>query len=121
MFKSCQRLGDNPRDHDGVFKGLNDAITDVSGVRPESDHLQAPPAASPFKPWKIYPSPPPPRWQFSDERAAIRVDGTAERVNDDVDSQMPGEHPFIFKIDDTGVFHVYETLDGMPRPSSIQI
>jgi hypothetical protein len=114
MFKSCQRLGDNPRDHDGVFTGINEAIADVSGVRP--DYLHAPPVTSPFQPWKIYPPPPPPRWKFSDEHEAVGVDGTVERANDGFDpqsSEMPGEHPLVFKIDETGVFQVYETLKGM--------
>ncbi|TFY66445.1 hypothetical protein EVG20_g4651 [Dentipellis fragilis] len=34
---SLQRLGDNPRDHDGVFHGLPAGTTDVSGVHPDVD------------------------------------------------------------------------------------
>jgi AMP deaminase len=30
MLKSLQRLGDDPRDHDGVFHGLSPALADFS-------------------------------------------------------------------------------------------
>src|SRR5579872_7495791 len=37
MKISLQRLGDNPRDHDGHFSGIDPNIADVSGVQPDKD------------------------------------------------------------------------------------
>jgi AMP deaminase len=38
MKYSLQRLGDNPRDHDGVFQGFSADIGGVSEVRPDAWH-----------------------------------------------------------------------------------
>ncbi|KAA1469716.1 AMP deaminase [Dentipellis sp. KUC8613] len=37
IARSLQRLGDNPRDHDGVFRGLPAGTADVAGVHPDVD------------------------------------------------------------------------------------
>lgn len=70
MEISLQRLGDNPRDHDGVFSGFQPGAADVNGIRPDADLRSAEePSNSPSHPdplpaWKIYPAPPPAHWHW---------------------------------------------------------
>ena len=114
MLRSRQRLGDNPRDHDGRFQGLDDNLADVSGVRPDGDYTTNNPPPSPFKPWKIYPKPPPPHWHWTDKEKAIHTDG-AQKSDEEFlfeDCDIPGAHSYSFKIDDKGVFQVYEDVNG---------
>ena len=124
MLKSCQRLGDDPRDYDGVFKGVEDEHKDVSGVRPDS-HIwdkefkvegEKKDAGEPGK-WKIYPKPPPPHWHWKDKNQVVR--GTEET---DEARTPQGDEEFVlkeceipgvmdgwsFKIDVKGVYQVYE-------------
>ena len=49
MSLSGQKLGFNPRDHDGVFGGLDDDIAGVCGVHPDADYAARPPAKSSFR------------------------------------------------------------------------
>lgn len=119
MRVSLQRLGDNPRDHDGYFTGLDPKIADVSGVRPDADipedtflgpedKLQK----SPHKPWRIYPKPPSPHWRWaadtepvheSDEKA-----GKEEFAFEEC--EIPASHDgWNFGLDETGVYQVYNT------------
>ncbi|KIM81107.1 hypothetical protein PILCRDRAFT_9138 [Piloderma croceum F 1598] len=116
MAKSLQRLGDNPRDYDGHFTGLDDGIADVSTVRPDSKIGTSQPSSSPFEPWKIYPAPPPPQWYRTDTEKVVPVDGnnpyraTSEFVYEDC--SIPGSHNLDFAIDETGIFQVYEDVQA---------
>ncbi|KAL7419524.1 AMP deaminase [Cryptotrichosporon argae] len=68
---SNQRLGDNPRDHDGHFHGFTPAsAADVAGLKPDGNSAAeaAEDAPDPLKTWEIYPPPPPPHWHWSDDR-----------------------------------------------------
>lgn len=122
MVKSRQRLGDNPRDHDGRFPGLDDKIADVHGARPDADFRKNDPPPSPFDAWKIYPSPPPPHWHWTDKEKVVSGERNSARGSDEFvfeDCSIPGLHPWHFEIDDKGVFQVYEKSEG--GPSSIRI
>jgi AMP deaminase len=118
ITKSLQRLGDNPRDHDGVFHGVAESLADVSGVKPDVDHSLAASLSSPHEPWVIYPSPPPPHWRFTAVKTVISADG---RVTPDgqfnfSQCQIPGNHDWEFEIDDKGVYQVYTNADGNSAP-----
>ena len=153
MKYSLQRLGDNPRDHDGVFQGFSTDIDigGVSGVRPDAwDELLKkgnikPPAPRPmvtgyppatidpvvaakqtasipglnaeegqFKPWRIYPKPPPPFWHWKD---AHTVGATGTPADEDfvfnpleIPGKAEGEGEGLeFEIDSKGVFQVYRS------------
>ncbi|KAI9443520.1 AMP deaminase [Lactarius indigo] len=107
MTASNQRLGDNPRDHDGVFHGIPEGVSDVMGVRPEAANAYVP-AEEQFRPWRIYPRPPAPHWQWTAEKEAISS-GTAppRDVFDLSRIEIPGPHEWEFEIDDKGVYQVY--------------
>jgi AMP deaminase len=84
MRISLQRLGDDPRDYDGVFQGFgSEDIGGVNGVRPDAweslKNARGPEGASSIgktkaaqtrpdepevKHWSIYPPPPPPHWHW---------------------------------------------------------
>jgi len=116
MCKSRQRLGDNPRDHDGKFSGFDDDKADVSGIRADVDAYTPP--ASPFHPWKIYPRPPPPHWHWTDKDIVKR-----DRKRDGVEQEeeefefeecpIPESHPWRFEIDEKGVYQVYKDAEGV--------
>lgn len=120
MQVSLQRLGDNPRDHDGQFNGLDPKIADVSGVRPDADiSAYTPPGSedalprSPHKPWRIYPRPPPPHWQWTTDTEPVRgsnepMAGKEEFAFDKC--EIPGRHDgWSFGLDETGLYQVYNT------------
>ncbi|KII90921.1 hypothetical protein PLICRDRAFT_697351 [Plicaturopsis crispa FD-325 SS-3] len=111
MCKSKQRLGDNPRDYDGQFQGLEEGIADVSGVRPDANYASSQPPSEQFEPWRIYPRPPPPHWHWTDKHKLVGKDHSPSSEEEFVfeDCPIPGEHPWEFEIDDTGVFQVYES------------
>ncbi|KAG9290943.1 hypothetical protein G9A89_011093 [Geosiphon pyriformis] len=84
MMLSLQRLGDNPTDQ-------ND--------------------------WEVYPAPPPPTWprRPQNQREASfrnnRPRKEKKQVGEDFvfqDCHIPGAHDFIFKLDPTGVYQVFE-------------
>ncbi|EGN98586.1 hypothetical protein SERLA73DRAFT_169523 [Serpula lacrymans var. lacrymans S7.3] len=111
IARSLQRLGDNPKDHDGRFGGLPEGMADVSGVRADTDYATLKDSKSPFEPWNIYPRPPPPHWHWSKKEKVINVDGHATQY-DDSDSirpKIPGADSWTFEIDDKGVYQVYES------------
>ncbi|ORX35953.1 hypothetical protein BD324DRAFT_512747 [Kockovaella imperatae] len=110
MALSCQRLGDNPRDHDGSFQGFNPPSSgDVSGLKPDANQDQSevfPPNpsnddafnAAPFPAWKIYPPPPAPHWHWTPAEDGIRPEhaddpDAAQRVSSTADdpSAITGE------------------------------
>jgi AMP deaminase len=113
MTVSNQRLGDNPRDHDGVFHGITEGFSDVMGVRPEATGSYEP-TEEQFKPWRIYPRPPPPHWHWTADQAAVSSGKTSS--SDAVDFNrfgIPGAHEWEFEIDDKGIYQVYDNLTGM--------
>ena len=113
MAVSNQRLGDNPRDHDSVFHGISEGISDVMGVRPEAASAYVP-AEKQFEPWRIYPSPPPPHWKWTAEKEAV-LSETAPRRRDVFDFsqiEIPGAHDWEFEIDETGVYQLYRDVTG---------
>jgi AMP deaminase len=107
--KSRQRLGDNPRDHDGHFGGLDDDIADVSGVRPNATFNGH--RSSPFEPWKIYPKPPPPHWHPTNKEKVSSRQAQPDVAFKFEDCSIPGPHSWHFQLDDKGVFQVYADLD----------
>ena len=118
MVKSRQRLGDNPKDHDGHFQGLDDEIADVSGVRPDSNFRSNHPPPSPYKRWQVYPPPPPPHWHWSDKEQVLSADGNSARTDREFvfeDCTIPEPHSWEFDIDDKGVFQVYENVQGTTK------
>ncbi|KAF4577275.1 AMP deaminase [Pleurotus pulmonarius] len=93
MIKSRQRLGDNPKDYDGHFRGFADDQADVSGPRPGIAIRDIHPAEAPFERWKIYPAPPPPHWHWTDKETV---------------------HAWSFEMDEKGVFQVYDDAAKEP-------
>ncbi|KAG1748600.1 AMP deaminase, partial [Suillus lakei] len=98
ITKSLQRLGDNPRDHDGP--DVNQSLA----ASPKSPHV----------PWAIYPKPPPPHWHFTAKETVISADGrvTPDDQFDFSQCQIPGNHEWEFEIDDKGVYQVYTNAEA---------
>lgn len=76
MEISLQRLGDDPRDFDGNFTGIQQGHADVSGLRADADPFSSEKpldSASEAKPefgrWNIYPAPPPAHWHWQGKTA----------------------------------------------------
>lgn len=114
---SRQRLGDNPRDHDSVFTGLDEELADLPGARPDLDHSQKPKPPHQFEPWQIYPRPPPPHWHWNDKQTSVPDASpvssarTPQEFNFS-ECAIPGVDSREFAIDDKGVFQVYESSQG---------
>jgi AMP deaminase len=114
---SLQRLGDNPRDHDGRFHGLPTALASVSSMRPDADPAAPRPTKSEFEPWKIYPTPPGPHWHFTDPSNAVLKEGHSTPAKEEFDfdtCKIPGKHHWKFKLDAMGVYQIYDS-----QPSSL--
>lgn len=117
MSLSRQRLGDNPRDYDGVFHGVDEDQHGVAAVPPDSsqDNLQQ--SATKFKPWVIYPAPPPRHWKKDKEGKTVEINSTVKfTVGDDFDfkkCEIPGEDSRVFELDKSGVYQVFADLSGM--------
>lgn len=119
MFKSRQRLGDDPRDYDGHFKPLGDRYADVSGVRPDvpisaiKNGVKS--QANSFKKWNIYPKQPPPHWHWKDKEV-VSADGTKKAGDDEFvfeNCEIPGPlEGWSYEIDMKGVYQVYEDTQG---------
>ncbi|KAF8885708.1 hypothetical protein CPB84DRAFT_1816803 [Gymnopilus junonius] len=123
MLKSRQRLGDDPRDYDGLFTALPDEHADVSGVRPDihiplhTENVSVRSQENSFEPWNIYPKPPPPHWHWKDKTL---LSGDDEFRFEDC--AIPGEHEgWSFGIDVKGVFQIYdetkETEEEKKKPA----
>jgi AMP deaminase len=115
MFKSRQRLGDDPRHYDGHFPGLDEDRSDVSGVRPDANFTDNQPPIDSYKPWRIYPRPPPPHWHWTDQEKIVSSDGTYGSSKDGFRferCEIPGPHPWTFELDDKGVYQVYDEAQG---------
>jgi AMP deaminase len=107
MAVSLQRLGDDPRHHDGVVTGPTS--TSTAPGDPESNK-------SGFKPWNIYPPPPPPHWKF---KASNTRTPEISHTHEDGDvpfefssCEIPGKGAWEWEMDEKGVFQVYEDLAG---------
>ena len=136
---SHQRLGDNPRDHDGAFHGFYPrSLADVYGLKPDANvatcedtgviasfgeevkHLEA---------WKIYPPPPPPNWHWKQAADGVKpnfaaaagdTNSTSRPANGSEaagifryeDCPIPGESSERrdFTLNDEGVFEVWDLL-----------
>ncbi|KAG9011735.1 AMP deaminase [Tulasnella sp. JGI-2019a] len=122
MKASLQRLGDNPRDHDGVFKGFDNDACDVSGVRHDVPEKDLAPAKEQMRePWKIYPEPPPPHWRWKADTDPVPADHSTRdepRLHvhgDNFDFSkcvIPEADPCTFHLDDMGVYQVYDDLES---------
>lgn len=115
IAKSLQRLGDNPRDHDGHFNGIAEGFAGVACVRPDVDFAKARVAESSYKAWKIYPKPPPPHWHFTPEQDVPAADDQVTTENEEFElsnCQIPESHSWEFRIDDKGVYQVHSTAGG---------
>ena len=115
--RSGQRLGFDPRDHDGSFTGLDEDIAGVSGVRPDADYSARSPPKSPFQKWRIYPRPPPPHWHWKG-RGTVIPSHTGPEVNEDEEfdfskCEIPGADKMDFAIDEKGVYQVYQSAEGL--------
>ncbi|KAI0248636.1 AMP deaminase [Lactifluus subvellereus] len=114
---SNQRLGDNPRDHDDVFHGIPEGISDVMGVRPEAATNPCESTEEQFKPWRIYPRPPPPHWHWTADQAVSSGTASPRDVFDFSHFDIPGAHEWEFEIDDKGIYQVYHnTTAGDKKP-----
>lgn len=111
IFKSLQRLGDDPRHHDDHFHGITEGYADVAGVKPDANFANSRTEHITYQPWKIYPKPPPPHWRFSPKkRAAATADGLDSFEEEDFEfdkCDLPGPHEWTFELDDKGVYQVY--------------
>ncbi|KAI0087752.1 hypothetical protein BDY19DRAFT_952999 [Irpex rosettiformis] len=111
MTVSGQMLGFNPKDHDDHFSGLNSHLADVGGARPDVDPSGVPTPKSPFKPWRIYPKPPPPHWHWSDSTHVQHKAGDDVEEEFDFSScSIPGPDAKDFEMDERGVYQVYDDL-----------
>ncbi|KAG2009706.1 AMP deaminase [Coprinopsis cinerea AmutBmut pab1-1] len=119
MLKSRQRLGDDPRDHDGHFQGIPDEDADPCGVRPDAqfglDKSSTSSTASTNK-WKIYPPPPSPHWHWKQDQV---VSGGGKHIPGDSfkfeDCEIPGPiEGWSFKLDHKGVYQVYKGEEEKP-------
>ncbi|KAJ3975732.1 hypothetical protein EV361DRAFT_887435 [Lentinula raphanica] len=108
ISKSRQRLGDNPRDYDGEFAGLDDNCAGVSGIRPDANFAANRPSSQKPERWTIYPPPPPPHWHWTDQQELVSSEDHRSTEFDFNECHIPGDDTRIFAIDDTGVFQVYE-------------
>jgi hypothetical protein len=112
MAASNQRLGDDPRDHDGAFHGTAEGISDVMGVRPEATG-SCELTKEQFKPWHIYPRPPPPHWHWTADQAVSLGTASTSDVFDFTQFEIPGADEWEFEMDDKGIYQVYRDATGM--------
>ncbi|KZT28392.1 AMP deaminase [Neolentinus lepideus HHB14362 ss-1] len=122
MRISKQRLGDNPRDYDGVFTGLPDDVADVSHARPESkrEDVERHTQKSPYENWRIYPKPPPPHWHWK-EKTHIPVGEHEDEEFCFEECFIPGEHEWDFQLDEKGVFQVFENVTAEDKKPKFHI
>ncbi|KAI0042212.1 AMP deaminase [Auriscalpium vulgare] len=130
MAVSHQRLGDNPKDHDGTFHGFASGVADTMGVRCQvavTDDSFSAPEKDTFAPWQLYPPPPPPHWHWSPSQEAVPHANTSPTSGSDgfdfAACEIPGAHAWGFKIDDKGVFQVYDSdiVDDAPKAPLFEI
>lgn len=117
MLRSGQKLGFNPKDHDGIFTGLPDEFASVSGVRPDVCYDQYVPPKEEFKKWRIYPKPPPPHWHWKGPHTVPSHAGSDQEDEEFEFEQceIPEPDNRRFALDEKGVYQVYESEDGRER------
>ena len=83
------------------------ALRDENG---DNSHPELRDEETKFKPWKIYPSPPPPHWHWTDKPQA-QLDPTGNEGDGFEFSKcdIPGADSWVYKIDNKGVFQIYAT------------
>ncbi|KAL5501480.1 AMD1 [Sanghuangporus vaninii] len=116
MRLSRQRLGDDPRDHDEEFTGLDEQVQGVAGVRPDAKITDRKPIQRELEPWKIYPKPPPPHWHWKDKKPA--VPNSLDYVDEEFDfskCEIPTADNRGFEMDDKGVYQVFEDVAASDR------
>lgn len=115
MKLSRQRLGDNPRDHDEKFTGIDEKYQDVAGIRPDADIAKLKKPEKKFEPWMIYPTPPPPHWHWKGKKPEAPGSPTSYTGSDFEFSncEIPGSDQNVFDIDSAGVFQVYRSTKSM--------
>ncbi|KAF8933109.1 AMP deaminase [Dissophora ornata] len=66
--------------------------------------------------WDIYPPPPPPSWPITEKKGRV-TDGPDSIGSDFVREEVsiPGTCDYIFEMDDTGVYQVYESQDALAK------
>jgi len=120
MFKSRQRLGDDPRDYDGEFEGLPEEHVEVCSRRPDIDvATERSRVESPFAPWKIYPKPPSPTWHPKNKEV-LKHNVSDEESFEFEACEIPESHPWTFEIDDKGVYQVFKSYDGSKSSTTCQ-
>ncbi|KAF9465293.1 hypothetical protein BDZ94DRAFT_1254187 [Collybia nuda] len=119
MCKSLQRLGDDPRDYDGHFRGLDEGQADVSGVRPDANYTEPDAPQRTSEPWKLFPPAPPPHWHWKDQQKISSGDDYGAGLDrfSFEKCEIPGVHPWLFEIDDKGVFQVYDNTKVVKKPA----
>lgn len=120
IARSLQRLGDNPRDHDGHFHGIAEGFAGVTGVQPNVDFDRARVAESPYEAWRIFPKPPPPHWTFNTKHDTPATEGHVSPEEEEFDfsnCHIPESHSWEFRIDERGVYQVYSNTLGMYKDS----
>lgn len=124
MAVSNQRLGDNPRDYDGTFRGFKGNEADVFGLKSDAEPNQCelPADRSVAPKWKMNPPPPPPHWKWEgtrpehqDEKAA---DGERRKSTQTPEFELdkceipPADKTRRFQMNDEGVFVIYASDDS---------
>lgn len=117
MSASLQTLGDDPRDHDGVFIKPPPADSSLRPLDPGATPKPATIDNPEFEPWKIYPPPPPPHWKFKAHNASA-PEVTHGHEDGDVPfeyskCEIPAAGPWEWEMDERGVFQVYQDASGM--------
>lgn len=115
MLRSGQKLGFNPKDHDGIFTGLPDEFASVSGVRPDVSYDAYVPPKEVFKKWRIYPKPPPPHWHWKGPHATVPSHAGSDQEDEEFEfeqCEMPGPDNWRFEIDEKGVYQVFKSENG---------
>ena len=117
MLKSRQRLGDDPRDYDGVFFDIDDKAADTSCIRPDADFKNLPKNGQQLGKWNIYPRPPPPHWHWKKNHAVSGDEQYQQGDRFDFEQcEIPGPmEDWSFQLDPKGVYQVYEpSAEGKP-------
>ncbi|KAF9551283.1 AMP deaminase [Mortierella hygrophila] len=70
--------------------------------------------------WAIYPPPPPPSWPITENKGRV-TDGPDSIGSDFVreECKIPGPCDFVYEMDDTGVYQVYESQDHHAKKQPI--
>lgn len=117
MRLSKQRLGDNPQHYDGTFCDLDEEQKGVVRMRPDKTLTKDTSEKRTFNKWRIYPSPPPPHWHWKGKQPTPPLSSAVDNSDEAFDfskslSDIPQEDSHDFKLDDQGVYQVYDGGNG---------